>query len=193
VGKNTQNYNKTMQEEISQQEIAAIAAAKLKRMQRSQQQEPITKVEPKTPSPAPAKQSKSATNSYWNKPQSSIDIVKNPKHVADIYTMTPWIPQPQVDDICAIAERPYGDWIDLEAQHIEGKWDRQRFIESAYNWPFRAKMRCVEISEDGLMATVSVSGVRKRLPLVCLWEMNEIVDTMTNSEYDESWFQVRQL
>lgn len=122
-------------------------------------------------------------NNYRTKSNSE-DIVKNPRHVADIYTLTPWIPQPKVDDICAIAERPYNAWIDLEAQHIEGKWDRQRFIESAYNWPFRSKMRCVAISEDGLMATVSVSGVRKRLPLVCLWEMNEIVDTTANSVYD---------
>jgi hypothetical protein len=121
---------------------------------------------------------------YWKKPQQNEDIVKDPRHVADIYTMTPWIPQPQVDDVCAIAERPYGDWIDLEAQHIEGKWDRQRFLDSAYDWPFRSLMRCVAISEDGLMATVSVSGTRKRLPLACLWEMNKCVDIQANSEYD---------
>lgn len=120
---------------------------------------------------------------YWNKPQDGIDIVKNPKHVADIYSKTPWIPQPQVDDVCAIAERPFADWINLEAQHIEGKWDRQRFVESAYNWSFRSLMRCVAISDDG-MATVSVSGVRKRLPLACLWEMNKCVDTHANGVYD---------
>ena len=120
---------------------------------------------------------------YWNNTKSE-DIVENPKHVADIYTKTPWIPQPQVDDVCAIAERPYSDWIDLEARHIEGKWDKQRFIESAYNWPFRSLMRCVAISDDG-MATVSVSGVRKRLPLACLWEMNKSVDTHANGVYDD--------
>jgi hypothetical protein len=163
-----------MQEEISQSEIDEIAAARLKRMQRSQQRS-IDELVPKNPSPAPAKQSRPLTNNYWNKSKNE-DIVKNPRHVADIYTMTPWIPQPQVNDVCAIAERPYGDWIDLEAEHIEGKWDRQRFIESAYNWQFRSLMRCVAISEDGLMATVSVSGTRKRLPLVCLWEMNKCVD-----------------
>lgn len=164
-----------MSEEISQQEIAAIAAARLRKMQRSQQQEPLTKVESKVSNPAPAKASKPITNSYWNNSKNE-DIVKNPRHVADIYTNTPWIPQPQLDDVCAIAELPYNTWIDLEAQHIEGKWDKQRFIESAYRWQFRSLMRCVAISEDGLMATVSVSGTRKRLPLMCLWEMNQTVD-----------------
>ena len=114
-----------------------------------------------------------------NKQAKNEDIVKNPRHVADIYTMTPWIPQPQVDDVCAIAERPYGDWIDLEAKHIdtsEDKWAKQNLLRDAYDWPFRSLMRCVAISEDGLMATVSVSGTRKRLPLMCLWEMNKCVD-----------------
>lgn len=172
-----------MQEEISQSELDEIAAARLKRIQRSQQQEPETKVVQKASNPAPAKQSKPETNKRWSNSKNE-DIVKNPRHAADIYTMTPWIPQPQVDDVCAIAERPYGDWIDLEAQHIEGKWDRQRFIKSAYNWQFRSLMRCVAISEDGLMATVSVSGTRKRLPLTCLWEMNKCVDIQANSVYD---------
>lgn len=121
-------------------------------------------------------------SNYWNKPQSSIDIVKNPRHVAEIYSKTPWNPPPKVDDICAIAERPYNAWIDLELQHVDNKWETKRL---AYNWPFRAKMRCVAISEDGLMATVSVSGTRKRLPLACLWEMNEIVDSTADSVYDD--------
>lgn len=174
-----------MSEEISQQELAAIAAARLRRMQRSQQ--PEAKVESKAPNPAPAKQSKpKAKNNYWNRSKNE-DIVKNPRHVADIHTNTPWIPQPQVDDVCAIAERPYNAWIDLEAQHIdtsEDKWAKQNFVRDAYNWPFRSLMRCVAISEDGLLATVSVSGTRKRLPLACLWEMNKCVDIQANSVYD---------
>jgi hypothetical protein len=173
-----------MSEEVSEQDLAAIAAARLKKMQRSQQHS-IWDLVPKDPNPSPAKQIKPKTkkqNNYWDK-SSSENIAKYPRHVADIFSNTPWISQPEVNDICAIAERPYNAWITLEAQHISDKWEKQRFIDSAYKWNFRAKMRCVAISQDG-MATVSVSGVRKRLPLACLWEMNEIVDTTANSVYD---------
>ena len=120
--------------------------------------------------------------SNWNK-SSGLHIIKNPQHVADVHTNTPWIPQPQVDDICAIAERPYQDWIQAELKHVSDRWEKKNLREAAYSWQFRSLMRCVEIHEDG-MAIVSVSGTRKCLPVMCLWNMTKTVDIDTNSVYD---------